>query len=419
MGDLHLDRPSISLDKATISRQSRVGFSEFASSYPGQSTFVIPENWNSLNSNDLLLKLGLVKFADSGFPYLSPIAVRLMNSIKEDIYTLSKKEGFFEVEFPDVINVELIKKSGVYDEYSREVFHLDGGSDLILTATSEEAFIEYLRMLDVNSYRQLPVKVFHYPSAFRNVPRARGYYSTKQINAAIFTHMSDSFEGYIDCMECFSRVCEGLFDNMGIDFLHLKSKSNDAQEFFYDGTYSDKRVGDSVVFSRTASREEVVLEDKKMASIAMSYPYEKVGNFDLKIQDGKGSMLSPFVGTCGIGMQRVLMSLLDVHRDSLGVSFPERYRPWDLSIIQVSDSNHVKNTVNELLECLSNLGLNILVDDRRRNINDKHKVSDFYGIPVKLVVGERDSIHSFEFKLRGLREKKTLGIESLLNFYTA
>ncbi len=83
--------------------------------------------------------------------------------------------GGQEMEMPVVHPAEVWKESGRYAKIGPELvrFKDRGERDMVLAMTHEEVVAILLRDF-VQSYRQLPMIVYHFQTKFRDEPRARG-----------------------------------------------------------------------------------------------------------------------------------------------------------------------------------------------------------------------------------------------------
>src|ERR687890_1282631 len=83
--------------------------------------------------------------------------------------------GCQEMEMPVVHPAEVWKDSGRYFKIGPELvrFKDRGERDMVLAMTHEEVVALLLRDI-VQSYRQLPMIVYHFQTKFRDEPRARG-----------------------------------------------------------------------------------------------------------------------------------------------------------------------------------------------------------------------------------------------------
>ena len=76
---------------------------------------------------------------------------------------------------PVVHPADLWRESGRYEKIGPEMvrFKDRGGRDMVLAMTHEEVVTDLMRDI-VQSYRQLPMLVYHFQTKFRDEPRSRG-----------------------------------------------------------------------------------------------------------------------------------------------------------------------------------------------------------------------------------------------------
>ena len=126
-------------------------------------------------SHRLLLRGGYVRPLGSGIYSLLPLGKRVSDRVEQVIREEMNAIGCQEMEMPVVHPAEVWKDSGRYFKIGPELvrFKDRGERDMVLAMTHEEVIAILLRDL-VQSYRQLPVQLYHFQTKFRDEPRARG-----------------------------------------------------------------------------------------------------------------------------------------------------------------------------------------------------------------------------------------------------
>src|SRR5918992_2762899 len=126
-------------------------------------------------SAQLLLRAGYVRQLGTGIYTLLPLGFRVQQRIEQVIREEIDAIGGQEMEMPVVHPADLWRETGRYQKIGPELvrFKDRGGRDMVLAFTHEEVVADLLRDL-VQSYRQLPVMVYHFQTKFRDEPRARG-----------------------------------------------------------------------------------------------------------------------------------------------------------------------------------------------------------------------------------------------------
>lgn len=122
--------------------------------------------------------------------------------------------------------------------------------------------------------------------------------------------------------------------------------------------------------------------------------------------DENGKQQRPLMGCYGIGVDRLLASVIEEHHDENGIVWPMSAAPFQAVIIPVKYEGEMKTAADLLYEELQANGIEVLLDDRKERTGVKFKDMDLIGIPIRLVVSEKN-LPKIEFKLRS-------GLESSL-----
>jgi len=187
-----------------------------------------------------------------------------------------------------------------------------------------------------------------------------------------------------------------------------------AVEHFVSAPGADRNIHQSIVFTKASCSmaRDPALDTVKMVSLCMGYQYQKLAHFHLQIQGPNGERHQPLMGTCGLGIQRIFIALFDHCRDDFGISFPRSVRPWDIVIIPLS-SDMVANSevVSDILQ-RSGLG-GVVIDDRHSmSLGKRLKTADFYGVPVRLVIGPAETnCKTVNVRVRGRRLEEDLHVD--------
>ena len=122
-----------------------------------------------------------------------------------------------------------------------------------------------------------------------------------------------------------------------------------------------------------------------------------------KFLDTNGKEKSMIMGCYGIGVNRIIASLIERSHDENGIIWPLLLAPYKVIIIpvNVSDTNSTQ-MANSIYEDLSNnLGIEVLLDDRDLRPGVKFKDADLIGIPIKIIIGRKfTETKELEIKLR-------------------
>ncbi|MCA0402915.1 MAG: proline--tRNA ligase [Proteobacteria bacterium] len=126
----------------------------------------------------------------------------------------------------------------------------------------------------------------------------------------------------------------------------------------------------------------------------------------------EGQLQTMMMGCYGLGISRVVAAAIEQHHDDKGILWPKAIAPFDLVIIPINAnrSEKVKETAEKLYQELSDLGLDVLLDDRNERPGVLFADSDLLGIPHRLVIGER-SLEQGEVEYKGRQDSEATNIK--------
>jgi prolyl-tRNA synthetase len=122
-----------------------------------------------------------------------------------------------------------------------------------------------------------------------------------------------------------------------------------------------------------------------------------------------GSKKPIWFGSYGIGITRVLGTLVEVGNDEKGIIWNPAVSPFDVHLLSLNKDEEAKKLYDEL----QSEGFSVLFDDRSVPAGEKFGDSDLIGIPVRLVVSEKTG-EGVEYKVRTSSETQILSKQELL-----
>ena len=107
-------------------------------------------------------------------------------------------------------------------------------------------------------------------------------------------------------------------------------------------------------------------------------------------KDGKENVA--IMGCYGIGVNRILASAIETSNDKDGIIWPMSIAPYKIIILALNtDSKKVKEIADEAYQKLLRAGYDVLYDDRGESAGVKFKDADLIGIPIKVIIGEKNA----------------------------
>jgi prolyl-tRNA synthetase len=161
------------------------------------------------------------------------------------------------------------------------------------------------------------------------------------------------------------------------------------------------RCGGALTFGKGIEVGQVFKLGTKYSSALKAYFLDKNGHE------------TPIIMGCyGIGVGRVVAAIIEQSYDEDGIIFPISVSPFDVTILPLEmHEAGVRNAAENLYRNLSELGLNVFLDDRDERPGFKLKDADLLGIPVRATVSLRTlKTDSIELKLRSEPTLKLISI---------
>ena len=115
---------------------------------------------------------------------------------------------------------------------------------------------------------------------------------------------------------------------------------------------------------------------------------EKLG---AKFLDKEGKQRVAVMGCYGIGLDRMLASIIEANHDDRGIIWPAGIAPYAVHIVALSpDKAGVREAADRLYAELADRGIGVLYDDRDASPGAKFADADLLGMPLRVTVSPRN-----------------------------
>lgn len=104
---------------------------------------------------------------------------------------------------------------------------------------------------------------------------------------------------------------------------------------------------------------------------------------DLRVSDEHGRQVNPYMGSYGIGIGRLVQTIVEYNHDQDGIIWPVSVAPFDIYLMVISKSFSVNESAEAIAEAF---GDSVLFDDRAESIGTKFKDFLLLGIPFRAIV---------------------------------
>ena len=389
-------------------------------------------------SHRLMLRAGLIKQQSAGIYSWLPLGYRVLKRIEQIVHEEQIRAGHIPMLMPTLQSADLWRESGRYDDYGQEMLRIKDrhDRDMLFGPTNEEMITDVFRA-HVNSYKDLPLTLYHIQWKFRDEIRPRfGVMRGREFL------MKDGYNFDIDkeaALHAYNRHLVSYlrtYERMGLqaipmradggpiggDYTHefLVLAETGESEVFYDSAITDLKFGDRVVDYDSVADCQAVLEEftSRYARtdethdadvFAAQVPLERqrqargieVGQifyFGTKYSEAMGATVVTdtgervpvHMGSHGIGVSRLLGAIIEASHDDKGIIWPEGVAPFQCGIVNLKQGDVAADAACEgLYKALAAVGLEALYDDRNERAGAKFATMDLIGLPWRVTVGPR------------------------------
>ncbi|MDP3784582.1 MAG: aminoacyl--tRNA ligase-related protein, partial [bacterium] len=298
--------------------------------------------------------------------------------------------------------------------------------DYVLGPTHEE-IISPLAKKYIASYRDLPKYLFQIQNKFRDEKRAKAgllrgreffmkdLYSFHRDEADLDAYYEKVKEGYGRIFKAvglgdttyLTVASGGTFSKYSHEFQTLTLSGEDA---IYICEKCHVAVNQEIIKEQsscpecgnTKLREEKAVEVGNIFKLMAKFSRP----FNLTYKDENGSEHDVLMACFGIGLNRLMGTIVEVHHDEKGIIWPESVAPFRLHMLELPGGQ-------KIYEKLIDRGVEVLYDDRDLSAGEKFADADLIGIPWRAIVSEKTG-DKIELKRRGANDTVLVTLEELI-----
>jgi prolyl-tRNA synthetase len=388
-------------------------------------------------SHRLMLRAGMIKQQQAGIYSWLPLGFKVLKRIEQIVHEEQVRAGHIPLLMPTLQPADLWQESGRYDAYGPEMLRIKDrhGRDMLYGPTNEEMITDIFRS-HVESYKSLPLTLYHIQWKFRDevrprfgVMRGREFLMKDGYNFDLTKE--DALHAYNRHMVSYLRT----YERMGLTAIPMRADSgpiggDDTHEFlvlaetgesevFYDAQVPDLKLGErrvdydnrdevagiceefTTLYARTDETHDEALFNaipEERRRVGRGIEVGQIFYFGTKYSEAMGASVNTpdqgkvpvHMGSHGIGVSRLVGALIEANHDDKGIIWPEGVTPFHVGIVNLKQGDVSCDSACEALyRAFVEAGLEPLYDDRAERAGAKFATMDLIGLPWRITVGPR------------------------------
>ncbi|MDQ5922769.1 MAG: prolyl-tRNA synthetase [Patescibacteria group bacterium] len=361
---------------------------------------------------EYLSRGGFIHKEMAGVYMYLPMGLRVINKIENIIREELNKVGGQEISMTALQNPDIWKKTDRWD--IPEIWFktkLNNDTLLGLGFSHEEPLVSMLTNF-ISSYKDLPVSIYQFQTKFRNELRAKsGILRGREFLMKDMYSFHTTQEDFDKFYEEMKGVYKNIFKRAGIGHLtYLTFASGGVFSKYSHEFQTLTGAGEDIIYvdeDKAIAVNKEVYNDEVLASLGLDkgklveQKAIEVGNiFELKDRfskpleltytDEKGDKHNILMGCYGIGLGRLMGTVVEALSDDKGIIWPESIAPFQVHMLVLGENESVKEEANKVYQTLLDNNIEVLFDDRvALSPGEKFADADLIGIPLRAVVSER------------------------------
>lgn len=358
----------------------------------------------------LLIRAGFVHKEMAGVYAYLPLGIKVLENIKRIVREEMDAVGGQELIMTSLQRKELWEVTDRWDDEKVDVWFkstLKNGSEVGFGWSHEEPITDMMKQF-IHSYRDLPAYVYQFQTKLRNELRAKSgimrgrefvmkdmysYNTDEETHTAFYNAVIDAYH------RVFARVGLGestfLTFASGGAFTQFSHEFQTLSEVGEDTVYlhREKKIAinkevltDEVMTQLGVARDE--LEEVKTIETGNIFNFggAKSKELGLFYTNEAGEETPVHLGSYGIGITRLMGTIVELFADDKGMVWPEEVAPFKFHLLSlVPDDAAISSYADSLYADLPEGS--VLYDDRAVRAGEKFADADLMGMPWRIVVG--------------------------------
>jgi prolyl-tRNA synthetase len=377
-----------------------------------------PSDETAVNAK-LLIRGGFVYKNSAGVYSFLPLGLRVIRKISDIVRDEMNALGAQELLMSALHEKHYLKATGRWDV--DVVYKVIAGDEkdpnFNISWTHEEVMSEIATKY-VNSYRDLPFASYQIQTKFRHEPRAKSgllrgreflmkdLYSFHRDAADLDAYYDKVRDAYLKIFErcgvkaIYTLAAGGDFTTnlthefqvvcpIGEDTIYVCSQCGYAE----NKEISSLKDGDACQKCGGAVTEEKAVEVGNIFRYGTKYSEP----FGLKFSDEESKQHHVVTGAYGIGISRLMATLVEVSHDDSGMIWPRGVAPFQVHLVSIGQNERAE----KIYQMLTDAKIEVLYDDReQQSAGEKFADADLIGCPIRITIGKKTPEGQVECKRR-------------------
>ncbi len=384
-----------------------------------------PKDEPSANAQ-FLERGGFIYKNNAGIYTFLPLGWRVMQKISQIIREEMNIIGGQEVSMPALVDKRYMEATGRLDaDITLEVRGLKEKEGRFILGWSHEEVITEIASKYISSYKDLPFSAYQIQTKFRDEPRAksgllRGREFMMKDLYSFHASEGDFQEFYKEVIKAYHKIFErcglkaiytlaagGVFTtNMTNEFQVLSPVGEDTIYVCSQCGYAENKEISVLKDGSMCLKCGGKVREEKAIEVGNIFPYGTKYTEALHLQyvSERGEKKFAVMGAYGIGLGRLMGTVVEVHHDEKGIIWPESIAPFQVHLIVL---DHERERSEEVYKKLQEKSTEVLYDDREdKTAGEKFADADLIGLPRRLVVSAK-TLKEKSVELKKREETKT------------
>jgi prolyl-tRNA synthetase len=386
-----------------------------------------------LPSHQFLVRGGFVSQEGAGLYNYLPLGKIVLEKIRAIVKEELDNAGCNEVQLSFITPIGLWDKSGRAETMGKEMLRIQDRhtNEFVLSPTNEEAIVEVVKN-KVKSYKDLPLNLYQINTKFRDEARPRyGLLRGREFLMKDGYSFHSSKEDMVREFNLMEKTYKKIFTRLGLDFRVVDADSgaiggNGSKEFHVlansgedtilvcnscdyganiETIYTNESEVDKLNELSYEQLQEKSVEQKCSCGGKLSFKkgievghifqlgdkYSK--SLDANFSDENGKPKAFEMATFGIGVSRLVASIVEQNHDEYGCIWTQSTTPYMVDVIVSNAKKEEELKIGtDIYNALKEKNISVILDDRREK---KHtygfKMGDFklIGFSYAIIIGKQ------------------------------